>query len=1275
MSNDLKEYVVTLKNYSDLDAFYDDMETPGGDLYIPDRAVDVSNRRPISRNTEYWLTDEEAATVRKDPRVLAVEIPVRKNPNLILSTCWSDTAPMPKTRGSIQSQDTNWGLAAMSLSSAATDSTWGHQLGSDVSSDTLPSGAANTLRKTYTVGQLVEGRNVDVVIADGIFKTTNRYLQANADGSGGSRVNRLNWNQYVPNYATRNYNYVNAASDASSSRHGASCAGIAVGHKYGWARKANIYNILAVGTGVADTVPPDEFLDAIRGWHNSKSVNSDTGFKNPTVVNASLQLTTPFVVNIDYFLYNVIPLIAPLTTVTYRGTTYEGDPSNSYKWSYQDPADKGSIWNGVTFLKNLNFSHLQPGSEIYFTTGAISTAIQEDIKDAVNDGIIFISAAGNYTLQEVPSTDPDYDNRLTNIIFDWYYNRPNLIGDADSCIRVGAVSQYTEAYPANYSNRGTRIDIFAPGTNIVTTSDEPDSTGIPVPTTDSTYNSYGITDGWVHRSISGTSFAAPQIAGIVACLLELKPNMTPAEVKSWLISNSRKNIMASSGRDDYAYGSLHLRRSVNRYAFTPLNNITFATSISAATVNEGDTVTFTVNTTNIPDGSTLYWSLALNSTATAADFEDGLNTGKFTITNNTGSFSRKIKSDALTESATETFAYNIRTGGYTGTIQITTPTITISDTSKTGVVTRTPTYSVTTSTSSGTENINESGSVEFTLRVTNVNNNTAFNWVNLGTTTADDFVENKNSGSFNISTDSAGTGTYKLTLNLRSDFTTEGNNQPETIQIGFRLASDTINYIASSSTVFVEDTSKTVADPIYSLSIDGNPATVNEGDTISVTCTASVTGGPDIIPYEITGISAADLTRKAGQPNPSTLTGIFQLMDTSHTLKFVTKQDLSTNEGNETFTISIITSSKTTATVSRVLNTAIPGNILILGDSLSSRINPYFDYRATVSGIVANDLGRVPTLSQTQSNGQFADYDIWPEILAWNLNLYANGDSRQRNGQIINPMASRSAAINFSKVIRDNSGIVNEAYGGFQSGHFVQYGEIPSGNVAAAGGYDAIKGVIFAIGANDFLQERSIYNYFGQTGSQSSSQASAPALMLKTDSFDTGNISITRIKSRIKTVCQAFTTRKIPVFLIGMPYVGSQDFTVDYTWSYRIGVDILPYVPGVPANAIADHPMYAEIASEVSGVYLIPNLITTLYTSGNPLLNRDSGMYDVLHPNQRGHYFLAYRIMEAIQNFSGKPGIRMSFMNRVTYNTTNFNNYVPPYKTTDITPPSYVRAE
>ena len=67
--SDLKEYIVTLHDYQDLDEFYDDMETPGGSLYIPDRAVELVNRRPISRNTHYLLTAEEAEQLKNDPRV------------------------------------------------------------------------------------------------------------------------------------------------------------------------------------------------------------------------------------------------------------------------------------------------------------------------------------------------------------------------------------------------------------------------------------------------------------------------------------------------------------------------------------------------------------------------------------------------------------------------------------------------------------------------------------------------------------------------------------------------------------------------------------------------------------------------------------------------------------------------------------------------------------------------------------------------------------------------------------------------------------------------------------------------------------------------------------------------------------------------------------------------------------------------------------------------------------------------------------------------------
>ena len=39
-------FQVTLKRGEDIQAFYDDMETPGGALHIPDRSVDCEDRRP-----------------------------------------------------------------------------------------------------------------------------------------------------------------------------------------------------------------------------------------------------------------------------------------------------------------------------------------------------------------------------------------------------------------------------------------------------------------------------------------------------------------------------------------------------------------------------------------------------------------------------------------------------------------------------------------------------------------------------------------------------------------------------------------------------------------------------------------------------------------------------------------------------------------------------------------------------------------------------------------------------------------------------------------------------------------------------------------------------------------------------------------------------------------------------------------------------------------------------------------------------------------------------
>ena len=71
-----KEYIVTLKEGVDYDAFNQEMIASTGAGDIPNRTVDVANARPGSkRNTHYALNASEVIKLRNDPRVEAVEIP------------------------------------------------------------------------------------------------------------------------------------------------------------------------------------------------------------------------------------------------------------------------------------------------------------------------------------------------------------------------------------------------------------------------------------------------------------------------------------------------------------------------------------------------------------------------------------------------------------------------------------------------------------------------------------------------------------------------------------------------------------------------------------------------------------------------------------------------------------------------------------------------------------------------------------------------------------------------------------------------------------------------------------------------------------------------------------------------------------------------------------------------------------------------------------------------------------------------------------------------
>lgn len=90
--------------------------------------------------------------------------------------------------------------------------------------------------------------------------------------------------------------------------------------------------------------------------------------------------------------------------------------------------------------------------------------------------------------------------------------------DSDNIISVAALSKYDSNNLVGFSNYGsTTVDIAAPGSTIYST--------MP-------YNHYGY--------MSGTSMAAPQVAGVVALLNAVKPGITISEVKNAIFLSADK---------------------------------------------------------------------------------------------------------------------------------------------------------------------------------------------------------------------------------------------------------------------------------------------------------------------------------------------------------------------------------------------------------------------------------------------------------------------------------------------------------------------------------------------------------------------------------------------------------------------------------------------------------------------------------------------------------------------------------------------------------------
>lgn len=319
---------------------------------------------------------------------------------------------------------------------------------------------------------------------------------------------------------------------------------------------------------------------------------------------------------------------------------------------------------------------------------------------------------------------------------------------------------------------------------------------------------------------------------------------------------------------------------------------TYAVTPSVTSVNEGGTVTFTVNTTNVANGTTLYYTTA--GTATAGDFSDNNISGSVTINSNTGTITRTISSDSTTEGA-ENFTLSIRTQSTAGTVVATSTTVTINDTSTTPVVS--PTYAI----SPNVTSVNEGGSVTFTVNTTNVANGTVLYYTSSGIATAGDFSDNTTSGTVTINSN-----TGSIIRTIVNDNTTEGG---EYFTLSLRTGSTGGTVVATAAMVTINDTSTTpVASPTYS--IVPNITSVNEGGSVTFTVSTSNVADGTIL-YWVTnassGLVAADFTGGAlsGQVTINGNTGSIVRSIVSDT----------TTEGTETFSLALKTGSTSGPTV------------------------------------------------------------------------------------------------------------------------------------------------------------------------------------------------------------------------------------------------------------------------------------------------------------------------------------------------------------------------
>ena len=481
-----KIYIVTLHRKEDLEGFYIDMENNG---FVLDA------KRNLSRNTHYWMTEEQAIELRKDNRVWDVEI--------LEDLKWECNAN--------REPYTISGDFGKNSLGGSTVRQWGqvHCAGDDAQRGKGTYGINDVINTSVDIFD--NGEHVDVVICDDPISYDSEEWYSPSKGV--SRLVQYQWfnelNAIVNAGGMPTGTITYGTNAATPEYHGIHVAGTAAGQFYGWANEANIYNLTITDPWPSgQQIPSLLIFDYLRAFHLNKPINPITGRRNPTISNHSYG---------GYFepLGGDALTFSAINYIVYRGVQYDAN----------NPGPNG--WTSAGVEQDFNVKYIDKYN-------AHSTAIAADVQDAIDEGVVVVGSAGNRDMHCAKLNDQDWDNIISTTSTTRYYMRGSWPNTHDSgAINVGSLSRLDDFRKSSFSNFGPALDIFAPGDNIYSSFGN----------TGGTDTKYTQGSGNYRGNISGTSMAAPQVTGVLGCAASRKERFTQDDARRYLNDTSKYNDM------------------------------------------------------------------------------------------------------------------------------------------------------------------------------------------------------------------------------------------------------------------------------------------------------------------------------------------------------------------------------------------------------------------------------------------------------------------------------------------------------------------------------------------------------------------------------------------------------------------------------------------------------------------------------------------------------------------------------------------------------------